>query len=308
MSSLKSMFWWKLTFAASTESEESLLWKLDDLGINRVALQFSPEEPDQRTFFAWLPSVEWTKPQRKQLTDSLNLFSKGFRLSIAYFSWERIEEEDWSKSWKQYWQPDLVGQQLLILPAWLDVPKEYSHRIVLRLDPGSAFGTGSHPTTRLCLEALEKSPPFDLRVADLGCGSGILSLAALRLGAKEVFAVDTDLLAVRSSVENFQLNMAKNGCFSVFLGSVDELKDRLKGKSIDLVLCNILAPVIEKLAPSFNEFISPDGRAILSGLLVEQVPRLKKIFLSLGWEVNNCLEQDQWALLEITKQNTILHN
>ena len=93
--------------------------------------------------------------------------------------WDEVADEDWSLSWKQHWQPDPVGIGLLILPAWLEVPAEHSDRLVIRMDPGSAFGTGSHPTTRLCLEALEQNPPRGALVADLGCGSGVLGLAAL---------------------------------------------------------------------------------------------------------------------------------
>ena len=128
-----------------------------------------------------------------------------FGLALAEPLWEELADEDWSLSWKKHWQPDPVGQRLLILPAWLEVPEEHADRLVLKMDPGSAFGTGSHPTTRLCLEALEEMPPHDQRVADLGCGSGVLGLASLALGASEVLAADTDSLAVRATTDNAAL-------------------------------------------------------------------------------------------------------
>ena len=301
MSSPETFFWWRLAFNSLPELEESFFWKMESLGINRVAVQYALENPDERTFFVWLPSFEWPKLSRDNLINSLRPLAKSHGLFISSVTWEKVLDEDWSKSWKQHWKPDAVGQNLLILPAWLDVPEVHTDRLILRLDPGSAFGTGSHPTTRLCLQALENDPPQNLRVADLGCGSGILSLAALGLGAKEVFAVDIDSLAIRASLENQRLNQGFKGHFCALMGSVDALKEEIKGHPVDLILCNILAPVIEELAPSFDELLSSNGRALLSGLLVDQSPRLIKLFKSLGWIVSDCLIQDQWGLLEISK-------
>ena len=175
-----------------------------------------------------------------------------------------------------------MGRGLLILPAWLKVPDEHRDRLVIRMDPGSAFGTGSHPTTRLCLEALEQQPPRGGLVADLGCGSGVLGLAALHLGAQRVVAADTDSLAVRATAENRDLNQRTPEQLAVDLGSVETLQQLLGTQRADLLLCNILAPVIEALAPGFDSLIAPDGCALLSGLLVDQAPRLTEVLDALG--------------------------
>ena len=119
---------------------------------------------------------------------------------------EQIVDEDWSLSWKKSWKPDPVGKSILILPAWLDIPGNFLERKIIRLDPGSAFGTGSHPSTRLCIEALDKKPPVGQTIADLGCGSGILSLVALKLGAQSALSVDTDSLAISATKINSDLN------------------------------------------------------------------------------------------------------
>ena len=154
--------WWRLSLPLPPLLEESLLWKLESLGLYRLAVQYAPESPDQRTLLAWLPASEWPQDQREQLLNSLRPMADTFGLALADPLWEELADEDWSLSWKKHWQPDPVGQRLLILPAWLQVPDEHAHRLVLKMDPGSAFGTGSHPTTRLCLEAhgvrLRKSP------------------------------------------------------------------------------------------------------------------------------------------------------
>jgi ribosomal protein L11 methyltransferase len=281
------------------ELEESLAWKLNDLGLHRFALQHSPDTPHQKTLLVWLPQPEWPIADREQLLASLEPLSQPFGLAFPSGVWDEVADEDWSLSWKQHWQPDPVGHRLLILPAWLDVPEEHADRFVIRMDPGSAFGTGSHPTTRLCLEALEACPPQGLLVADLGCGSGVLGLASLCLGADAVLAADTDSLAVRATAGNRSLNQCSEQRLQVSLGSVETLQALLAGRRADLLLCNILAPVIEALSPGFESLIAPNGRALLSGLLVDQAPRLKDVLAAQGWQVTQELAQGRWGLLEI---------
>ena len=281
------------------ELEESLAWKLNDLGLHRFALQHSPDTPHQKTLVVWLPQPEWPIADLEQLLASLEPLSQPFGLAFPSGVWDEVADEDWSLSWKQHWQPDPVGHRLLILPAWLDVPEEHADRFVIRMDPGSAFGTGSHPTTRLCLEALEACPPQGLLVADLGCGSGVLGLASLCLGADAVLAADTDSLAVRATAGNRSLNQCSEQRLQVSLGSVETLQALLAGRRADLLLCNILAPVIEALSPGFESLIAPNGRALLSGLLVDQAPRLKDVLAAQGWQVTQELAQGRWGLLEI---------
>ena len=291
--------WWRLSMPCPPELEESLAWKLNDLGLHRFALQHSPDTPHQKTLLVWLPQPEWPIAEREQLLASLEPLSQPFGLAFPSGVWDEVADEDWSLSWKQHWQPDPVGHRLLILPAWLDVPEEHADRFVIRMDPGSAFGTGSHPTTRLCLEALEACPPQGLLVADLGCGSGVLGLASLCLGADAVLAADTDSLAVRATAGNRSLNQCSEQRLQVSLGSVETLQALLAGRRADLLLCNILAPVIEALSPGFESLIAPNGRALLSGLLVDQAPRLKDVLAAQGWQVTQELAQGRWGLLEI---------
>lgn len=294
--------WWRLSLPLQPELEESLLWKLTAMGLHRVAVQHAPEAPDQRTLLAWLPAHEWPQDQRLELIASLAPLAETFDLQLADPQWDELADEDWSRSWKQHWQPDPVGKGLLILPAWLSVPEEHAQRLVLKMDPGSAFGTGSHPTTRLCLEALEAAPPQGLRVADLGCGSGVLGLAALGLGAREVMAVDTDSLAVRATSENASLNGLAPEALRVAQGSLETLETLLASQPSDLLLCNILAPVIEALAPGFQSILSAQGRGLLSGLLVEQAPRLTDVLEALGWSVQPLASQGRWGLPEIRRK------
>ncbi|CAE07049.1 putative methyltransferase for Ribosomal protein L11 [Parasynechococcus marenigrum WH 8102] len=288
--------------ACPPELEESLVWKLTDLGLHRHAVQHAPETPDRKQLLLWLPQPEWPEAERQQLLASLEPLAEPFGLPLPQGHWDDVADEDWSLSWKQHWQPDPVGEGLLILPAWLEVPPEHGERLVIRMDPGSAFGTGSHPTTRLCLEALEKAPPVGALVADLGCGSGVLGLAALGLGATAVVAADTDSLAVRATGDNRELNGRPADLLKVSLGSVEALQHLLEGRRADLLLCNILAPVIEALAPGFEALVAPEGRALLSGLLVDQAPRLEQVLGDLGWRVSARGSQGRWGLLEIQRR------
>ncbi|MGC6483218.1 MAG: 50S ribosomal protein L11 methyltransferase [Synechococcus sp.] len=293
--------WWRLSLPLQPELEDSLLWKLESLGLHRLAVQHAPESPDQRTLLAWLPAPEWPEAQRRELIETLRPLAATFAVAFSKPEWVQLDDEDWSLTWKQHWQADPVGERLLILPAWLELPQEYADRLVLRMDPGSAFGTGSHPTTRLCLEALEAQPPVGLRVADLGCGSGVLSLAALALGAETVLAADTDPLAERATRSNAGLNGLTDQHLSVRQGSVDALVQMQAGEPSQLLLCNILAPVIEALAPQFTRLLAPRGRGLLSGLLVEQAPRLISVLEALDWSVTVLGSQGRWGLLEIQR-------
>ena len=307
-----TLAWWRLELPAQPELEESILWKLGELGISRVALSHRPDSPQERLLVAWLPEADWPEAERQQVWHALKPLAATFALDLPPLHWQRQLDEDWSLSWKQHWQADPVGERLLILPAWLALPAEHAHRLVIRMDPGSAFGTGSHPTTRLCLEALEglaaergrasgAAPDLGgIRVADLGCGSGILGIAALLQGAASVAAVDTDSLAVRATADNAQVSGFADR-LQVRLGSVEELAEMLGGQPADLLLCNILAPVIEALAPAFQTVLAPGGVGLLSGLLVQQAPRLQQVLESLGWQAELAAQQSQWGLMVLHK-------
>ncbi|MBW4530672.1 MAG: 50S ribosomal protein L11 methyltransferase [Aphanothece saxicola GSE-SYN-MK-01-06B] len=311
------LVWWRLEMAAPAELEESLLWKLPLLGVSRVALQHPPEAPERRQLLAWLPESDWPPDQRQELERALAPLGEPFNLALPQVHWQRQADEDWSLSWKSHWRPDPVGERLLVLPAWLEVPPEQADRLVIRIDPGSAFGTGSHPTTRLCLEALEalagereregQGPGLrGLRVADLGCGSGILGLAALRLGAATVAAADCDPLAERATRENAALNGLDGAqALTVTTGSAEALAELLGGRGADLLLCNILAPVIEALIPCFPRLLGPGGVGLLSGLLVDQAPGLERDLLAAGWRVEQQVEQDRWGLLRIRSASDV---
>ena len=292
--------WWHLDLEVPPELEESLLWRLETLGIFRVSIGFRPDRPDQRTLEAWLPAADLPSSDHGRLEAALQDIGTPFDISLPPLRWQIQAEEDWSLSWKRHWQPDPVAEGLLILPAWLEVPAVHRQRQVIRIDPGSAFGTGSHPTTRLSLEALDQRRPHGLRVADLGCGSGILAIAALLLGARCAWASDIDPPAVRAT----QANAALNGCsdkLQVTAGSLEALRTLQRGEKADLLLANILAPVLSELAPGFGDLLADDGVGLLSGVLKDQVGPLLEVLAPLGWSGRVRMVLTPWVVLEIQR-------
>ena len=170
-------------------------------------------------------------------------------------------EEDWINNWKKYFKPIPVGEKLLIRPIW---EQEYDPqgRAVLNLEPGIAFGTGTHETTRLCLELLEKYVRPGCRLLDVGCGSGILSVAGLLLGAQSAVGVDIDELAVKTAVQNAELN----GVADRFTGICGNLTDKVSG-TFDVVAANIVADIIIELTASIEQFMCPDTVYLMSGII-----------------------------------------
>ncbi len=292
--------WLRLEQEFSFELEDSFYWLLNKLDIHRFSFEHDPNNNLSKTLFIWLPLNEWSDRDQEILVQSLISLVKPFELELPPCKWIQVKDEDWSLSWKKNWKPDPIGKLILILPAWLEVPEKFLERKIIRLDPGSSFGTGSHPSTRLCLEALDNEPPVGQTIADLGCGSGILSLTALKLGAQCTFSVDTDSLAISATKINSALNDVPENFLNVFLGSIEEIEANMPDRKIDLLLCNILAPVIKSLGPNFKKIISYKGKVILSGLLIDQVKELQEFFLQLGWEILDVKTKDQWALMVLT--------
>ncbi len=295
------LFWWKCELVFFQELEESLIWKLNTLSIKNFSIENTLDSFGEKKLFIWLPFDDWSEFDRDQLELSLCLLATVFNKKLGKFKWKKICDKDWGESWKKQWKPDPVGEKLLILPSWHDLPKAFSHRIVLRLDPGSAFGTGSHPTTRLCLEALERKPPSDLIVADVGCGSGILGIAAIFLGAIQVQAVDVDSFAVRATLHNASKNDLTDKQLIVNKGSIDVLENKMSTQKADLLICNILAPVIKNLCPHFSNVTKSDAHILLSGLLVDQVEEITTFLAQFNWNLCALYTQENWALIDLCK-------
>ncbi len=208
---------------------------------------------------------------RQRIEESLWYLGRIRELPEPVF--KTVGEVNWAESWKQHYKPVPLGNQLIIVPAWLESPDD--ERIPIRIDPGMAFGTGTHPTTQLCLELLESFTPEGSNVLDIGCGSGILSITALKLGAARAFGVDVEPDAIPAAQENAATNDVADQ-IEIALGSVDEIKaGEFEIQQAHLVLANIIAPVLKRLLDAgMGDLISPGGVMILSGILEEQIDEM----------------------------------
>lgn len=212
-----------------------------------------------------------------------------------------VKEEEWSTAWKDYYHPTPIGKRLVVCPTW----EEYTPgegELVMRLDPGMAFGTGTHHTTRLCAGMLEEAVTPGCRLLDMGTGSGILSIAALLLGAKEAVGVDIDPVAVRTAGENAALNGFGPERFTAVCGELvhdKKLADRIGG-GFDLIAANIVADVIIAVAPTFPRHLRPGGTVICSGIIL---PRKDEVIAALegqGLTVIEEQEKDGWCAIRGT--------
>jgi len=205
-----------------------------------------------------------------------------------------IKDENWMAAWKEHYKPIPIGKKLLVLPAWLQ--NEYPERIPVKIDPSMAFGTGTHPTTRLCMLAIETYLEPGKPVIDVGCGSGILSIAAALLGSGEILAVDIDNASVVSTKENATANGVLEK-IETGLGSVKEVKNGLfSRKHAPLVVANILAPVIIRLFDAgLADLVSPGGTIILSGILAEQAPGVEAAAVAKGLTPVEKFQIDDWV-------------
>ena len=207
---------------------------------------------------------------------------------------ENLEDADWENNWKQYYKPMEIGERLLVIPQWETA--DTKGRVPLILDPGLTFGTGSHATTRLCLTALEQRIHGGERVLDLGCGSGILSIAALRLGADCAFACDIDDKCLKVAYENAALNGIGPDTYTVKVGDIltDTALRADIGTGYDIVVANIVADVIIALAPAVRPLLKKDGVFLCSGIIDDRAEEVAGKLLEAGLEILETHSSEGW--------------
>lgn len=218
-------------------------------------------------------------------------------LGTLLMTMDTMEDADWENNWKQYFHPIKIGERLLIRPTWED---EYDAegRAVLHLEPGLAFGTGSHETTRLCLEALEKNIKGGEKVLDVGCGSGILAIASLLLGADSATGVDIDELAVKTAEENGKMNGFGNDRLTFIHG---DLADKVSGK-FDIVVANIVADVIIMFCKTVPDFMADNAVFITSGIIDIREQEVVDAFAENGFEIIARHADGGWRCFECRRK------
>lgn len=286
------MPWLQVSFDITEQDVESLETKLEELGALSVTLRDAEDQPLFEPPPGELPLWSHIKVSAlfdaEQDTDALAASLQHiYPDSLSRWQVETLADQDWERAWMEDFEPMRFGKRLWIVPSHLTPPD--SDAVNLVLDPGLAFGTGTHPTTALCLEWLDQHPPAGQQVLDFGCGSGVLALAALKLGAQAVTGVDIDEQALLASRDNLQRN-ALNGDF-LTLCYPNELSD---SDRFELVIANILAGPLVQLAEELTSRLLPAGKIVLSGILDERVEDVVAAYSPLV-EILDVTVQEGWA-------------
>ncbi len=306
--------WLEVSLTVNGELAEAVADVLARFAPNGVmteqAVKFNDEEDEGTpvgdiTVRAYLPADETLDQTRQKLEESL--YYLGMIQPLPAPTFTPIADQNWMEAWKTRYQPIPIGKKQIIVPVWMDSPDP--QRIPIRIDPGMAFGTGTHPTTQLCLELLEtvcdgdkvSAPPST--VIDVGCGSGILSVAALKLGADLALGVDIDEASVKNSRENADNNGIPADKFLIGLGSVAEIKTgKFAFSQAPLVLANILAPILIRLFEvGLADLIAPGGAIILSGILEHQAESVVAAGEKYGLKLVDQRQINDWVALLMSK-------
>lgn len=296
--------WLELSVDAPPEYVEPLSEIFRRFGEGGVAVEqpggFNPDEgeappvPDAVTIKAYLPVDATTQDRRDRIAAGARLVARMARISDLR---ERtVSEDEWRDSWKEFFHPLRIGRGIVICPTWRECETEPGDALI-RLDPGMAFGTGHHPTTRMCIEALERAISPGDRVLDLGCGSGILSIAAAKLGAAGALGFEIDAAAVRSARANAEANGVADRV-EIVRGTLPSAK--APPQSFDLALANISARVVSDMAPRLVDCLAQGGTLIASGVIEAHLAGVVAALESAGATIRERTMDGDWAALAAT--------
>ena len=312
------MNWMEISITTNDEGIDVLTGMLLNIGINGIRVENSKDFEEfldgTQTYWDYVDEdlmylkdcetkVILYLPENSQGADmmvSLKAALNELKTSNLYGSLEmtlnNVKEEDWENNWKQFFKPLYIGKNLLIKPSWEeDIDTE--GRKVLQIDPGMSFGTGTHETTKMCLEVMQK---FDLEnqdILDLGCGSGILSIGGLLFGAKSATLVDIDQNSVRIASENLEINGFTDNCYTTLCGDITSNETLRKdiGNKYDFIFANIVADVLKAFAPYFAEFLKEDGKLIVSGIILERKDEVLDEIQKYGFKLDEVYSENAWA-------------
>ena len=274
-------------YDVTSSKKEDGMWDL----IDEEVLARMSEDVLVKAYFKDDMSAQETRLLVQEKLADIKRIDMGFDMGSLTIENNAVREQDWAENWKKYYKPFRAGERLVIKPSW-EAYEEKENDLVLELDPGMAFGTGTHETTYMCMEQLEKYVTPGCKTIDVGCGSGILGLAAAKLGSSDVLAIDLDELAVKVAKENTE----KNGLADkvrVVHGDLLEKADEMA----DVIVANIIADVICFLCGPAKKHLLPGGTFICSGIIREREEDVQNALAAAGYEVCNRLDKGSWVCL-----------
>ena len=321
------MKWKKFTLTTTTEAVDLISYTLDELGIEGIEIEDNiplTEKETKGMFIDILPElppdegvakvsfyldedddIPAMMAKVKEALEELKTFTD---LGACTFAESETEDKDWINNWKQYFKPFTVDH-ILIKPTWETVPEEHKDKLLIQIDPGTAFGTGMHETTQLCIRQLEKYVTPDSEVLDVGTGSGILGITALKLGAKHVFGTDLDENAITAVGENLEANGIAPEQFKVVQGNIIDdkaVQDEVKYEYYDIAVANILADVIIMLQKEIPVHIKKNGIFITSGIIDMKEEAVKAAFeANDAFEIVEITHQGEWVSVTARKNNHV---
>lgn len=296
------MKWTEVQIKTTSEKEELVGSILYDLGVQGLSIEdpkdilelingeedwdLIDEKLIEQDFN--IVTIKGYFPESKDLIDKIQIIKQAIE-NLGEIVISEVYEKDWAEGWKKYYKPTRIGKNIVIKPSWEEY-KPGNNDIVIELDPGMAFGTGTHETTILCIEGIEKYMKKEDKVFDIGCGSGILSIVAARLGAEKVHSVDLDSTAVKVAKENTSINQVDN-IVNIKEGN---LLDVVEGKA-NLIVSNIMAEVIVKLTESIGNYLINEGLFISSGIIEEKQNMVKEALIENNFTIMETRNLNGWV-------------
>ena len=317
------MKWKKFTLTTTTEAVDLVSSMFDDIGIEGIEIEDNiplTEKETKGMFIDILPElppdegiakvsfyldddadVEEILKKVEEGLDELSLFTDlGARIITA----GETEDKDWINNWKQYFKPFTVDH-ILIKPTWETVPEEHKDKLLVQIDPGTAFGTGMHETTQLCIRQIRKYTTPETTILDVGCGSGILGMLALKFGAKYSVGTDLDPCAIEATYENMEVNGISKEMYEVMIGNViddKDVQDKVGYGKYDIVVANILADVLVALTPVIVDQLKDGGIYITSGIIDDKEETVVEAVKAAGLEVLEVTYQGEWVSVTARKK------
>ncbi|MBA4368549.1 MAG: 50S ribosomal protein L11 methyltransferase [Desulfobacterium sp.] len=274
-----------------------------EFGLKGVSLEepgMNPEEgwgdnavaqPAHYSVSGFFPAEELPDSRKNDLMEKLSLLEKQNEI-LSKVLFREMDEEDWAESWKEYFWPEKITDTIVVKPTWREY-KSTGRELIIEIDPGMAFGTGTHPTTALCIQMIEKYLKPGDTFLDIGTGSGILMVAAARLGAKQVWGIDNDSIAVKIAEENLVLNKIRKSDFHLTHGNLIDTIDQ----PFQVITANILSEVILTLLNHVKQVMKEDGILICSGIIEENAQTVITKMQSIGLDVLECREKEKWVAI-----------